>query len=186
MLIPFVLIATATVGYPFIVYSSLDYWGPANLAWLLLALLVARVLMRNDFKQPEQYMQLLLVGSLCLVAALFDSEQLLRYYPVAMSIAFGAFFLVSLRTDKSLIERFAGLGGTDYSAHQQYYMRNLTKIWAALLILNALVASYTACCMSLKAWTLYNGALAYVIFGVFSLGELIFRYFYKLRHLDSN
>lgn len=176
-----VLIVVATVVYPFIVYHSLDRWGPANLAWCLLVLLVARVLVRQDFQKPEQYMQLMVVGGLCVLAAVFNSERLLRYYPVAMSVAFAGFFALSLRTEKPLIERFAALSGKQFDQPQKRYMRALTLIWAMLLLANAIVASYTACCASLKVWTVYNGAVAYVIFGLFSIAELVYRHFYKLR-----
>lgn len=181
VIIPMVLIAIATVIYPFIVYYSIEHWGPANLAWCLLLLLLARVFVRQDFKQPEQYMQLAIVGSLCVLAAVFNSERLLRYYPVAMSVAFAFFFALSLRTEKPLIERFAAMSGRQFDQPQKDYMRSLTLAWAGLLMLNAIVASYTACCASLKIWTLYNGVIAYVIFGVFSIVELVYRHFYKLR-----
>jgi uncharacterized membrane protein len=60
-------------------------------------------------------------------------------------------------------------------------MRGLTKLWALLLLLNAAVAAYTACCLSLAEWTIYNGVIAYLVFGAFTLGELINRHFYKKR-----
>ncbi len=178
----FIVIALATAGYPFIVYTGLNEFGPATLSLVLFGLLLARVVLRGDYHQPEQYAQLILVGSLCLLAAGLKSESLLRYYPVAMSLGFAFFFAVSLRAETTLIERFASVFLQDIEEHQRQYMRGLTKLWALLLLLNAGFAAYTACCLSLAHWTLYNGAIAYVIFGVFSLGELVNRHFYKKRH----
>lgn len=178
----FAAIAFATAVYPFIVYTGLNEFGPATLSLVLFALLLARVILRGDYHQPEQYVQLLLVGSVCLLAAWFQSETLLRFYPVLMSLGFACFFAVSLRTPTSLIERFASVFIKDIEEHKRQYMRGLTKIWAVLLFLNALVAAYSACCLSLKQWTLYNGAIAYIVFGVFSLAELINRHFYKQRY----
>jgi len=183
-IILFVIIAGITAVYPFIVYTGLNEFGPSMLSLVLFALLLARVVLRGDYHQPEQYAQLLLVGSLCLVAAWLQSELLLRFYPVLMSLGFAGFFALSLRTPHSLIERFARTFISDIEPHQQAYMRVLTKIWAGLLVVNAVVAAYTACCLSLKYWTLYNGAIAYIIFGVFSLGELVNRYFYKKRYAN--
>jgi len=183
-IILFVIIAGITAVYPFIVYTGLNEFGPSMLSLVLFALLLARVVLRGDYHQPEQYAQLLLVGSLCLVAAWLQSELLLRFYPVLMSLGFAGFFALSLRTPHSLIERFARTFISDVEPHQQAYMRVLTKIWAGLLVVNAVVAAYTACCLSLKYWTLYNGAIAYIIFGVFSLGELVNRYFYKKRYAN--
>ena len=178
----FTLIGIATVAYPFIVYTSLNQIGPATLSIVLFVLLLARVLLRGEFGQPEQYAQLGLVGSLCLLAAWRDSELILRYYPVAMSLGFSLFFAISLWSETTLVERFARLFIDDIEQHQRDYMRGLTVLWALLLLLNAAVAAYTACCLSLTQWTLYNGAIAYVVFGVFTLCELINRHFYKKRH----
>jgi len=178
----FAVIAVATAVYPFIVYTGLNEFGPATLSLVLFGLLLARVVLRGDYHQPEQYVQLLLVGTLCLIAALLKSEILLRFYPVLMSIGFACFFAFSLRTPSSLIERFASVFVKDIEEHQRQYMRGLTKVWAILLLINAVVAAYTACCLSLKYWTLYNGAIAYIVFGLFSLGELVNRHFYKKRY----
>lgn len=184
----FVLLAVLTVIYPFIVYTSLEAWGPGTLAMGLLVILTVRVLLRRDFRQPEQYLQLVLVGGLCVLAAWFQSEDLLRYYPVAMSLAFSGFFAVSLRSDTSMIERFANWSGDqEFETHQRRYMRQLTKVWALVLLLNASVAAYTACCMSLASWTVYNGLIAYIVLGVLGFGELVYRHFYrkKMAGFDS-
>lgn len=183
MLLVFIAIAAATAVYPFIIYSNLQAWGPATLALGLFVLLLARVLVRGSFRQPEQYLQLILVGCLCMLAAVLQSEDLLRYYPVVMSLAFAAFFASSLAAQTSLIERFASMRGqSEFAPHQRSYMRRLTIVWALLLAVNATIAAYTACCMSLKSWTLYNGLISYLILGIFSLAELIVRFYYKKKH----
>jgi len=178
----FAAIAVATVVYPFIVYASLKQIGPAVLSLVLFCLLLARVILRGDYHQPEQYAQLALVGSLCLLAAWQKSELILRYYPVAMSLCFAGFFAISLWAKTTLIERFASVFVKDIAEHQRQYMRVLTKLWVLLLLLNAAVSAYTACCLSLAQWTLYNGVIAYLVFGLFSMGELINRYYYKKRY----
>ncbi|RBP53725.1 hypothetical protein [Arenicella xantha] len=181
-LLLFAVIAVATAGYPFIVYSGLTAFGPAALSLVLFGLLLARVILRGDYHQPEQYAQLLLVGALCLLAAWRDSEMILRYYPVAMSLGFASFFAISLRASETLIERFASVFVKDIQPHQRQYMRGLTKVWVGLLLINATVAAYTACCLSLAHWTLYNGAIAYIVFGLFTMAELVNRHFYKKRY----
>jgi len=178
----FVAIAIATAVYPFIVYTGLSEFGPTTLSLVLFGLLLARVILRGEYHQPEQYAQLSLVGSLCLFAAWQKSELILRYYPVAMSLGFAGFFAISLYSKTTLIERFASVFVKDIAEYQRRYMRVLTVAWALLLLLNAVVAGYTACCLSLAQWTLYNGAIAYIVFGLFSLGELINRHFYKKRY----
>lgn len=175
-------IAVATAVYPFIVYFGLDRFGTAALALILFAALLVRLLLLGKHERRAQFVQLLLVGSLCLLAAWFQSETLLRYYPVLMNFGFAAFFWFSLSSDQSLIERFARVFIQDISAHAKRYMRGLTKVWALLLLLNSVIALYTACCLSIKQWALYNGAIAYIVFGVFTLFELVYRHYYKKRH----
>ena len=155
------VIAIITVIYPFIVYTSLNTVGAASLALVLFIIMLVRVIARGEYKQPEQYAQLGLVGGLCVFAAWFDSEELLRYYPVMMNLAFSCFFALSLKTETSLIERFAKMFMDKIPDEGRSYMRTLTKVWSVLLLFNAAIAFYTACCLSLKAWTLYNGLFSY-------------------------
>lgn len=178
----FALIAIVTVAYPFIVYFSLDKFGPSLLSIALFIILLARVIIRGEFKRPEQYAQLLLVGGLCVIAALFNSEELLRYYPVMMNLAFAGFFVLSLTTETSLVERFAEMFMEEVPNEGRPYMRNLSKVWAAILVVNAAIAFYTACCLSLKAWTLYNGFLAYVFLGSFMALEYGYRQIHIKKH----
>lgn len=176
------IVGIATVVYPFIVYTSLNQVGPATLSIVLFCLLLARVVLRGEYDKPEQYAQLGLVGSLCLLAAWRDSELILRYYPVAMSLAFSLFFAISLWGEMTLVERFARVFTDDIEQHQRDYMRGFTILWSLLLLVNSAISAYTACCLSLAHWTLYNGFIAYLIFIVFSLGELLNRHFYKKRY----
>ena len=177
------IIAIVTLVYPFIVFTSIERIGPASLSMVLFCLLVARVIIRGQLKEPEQYLQLVLVGSLCLIAAWRQSELLLRFYPVMMNLVFSIFFFLSLHKEVTLIEKFSQYFVKDPEPHQRRYMRGLTKAWAWLLLVNAFIATYTACCSSLQIWTFYNGIISYLLFGLFSLSELINRYFYKKRHL---
>lgn len=178
----YAIIALLAVAYPFAVYYGLKHYSASVFAWILFALLIVRVVVKGNYKEPSQWMQLVVVGVFCIIVVVMNSENLLRYYPVLMSLGFSALFAFSLRSKTSLIERFVKMSGKDYSLQAHSYMRGLTLVWALILAVNALIAAYTACCMSLKQWTLYNGLLAYFLLGGFSLAELVFRYFYKEKH----
>lgn len=175
------LIAAVTLAYPFAVYYGLSNYGPSVFAVFLFLLLLLRVLVKGSFHEPSQWLQLIVVGCYCGLVIFANSEKLLLFYPVLMSLGFSALFAFSLTSKTSLIERFAKMSGQDYPQTALGYMRKLTIIWAVLLFCNALVSAYTACCVSLKYWTLYNGLLAYFLLGGLAVGELIFRHFYKQR-----
>ena len=175
-------IALLTAGYPIVIYYGLNQYGPRALALLLFLVLLVRSFYWKAFKFSERLFYLLLLGTLCAVVAWFESEQMLRYYPVLMNFGIALFFAFSLFTEQPLIERFASLMKTELNTSARRYMRRLTMVWAGLLTVNGIISSYTACCLPLKQWAFYNGFMAYLIFAVFSLGELIVRYYYKKRY----
>ena len=174
-----------TALYPFAIYFGLAHFQPASLALVLFGVLLLRFLLLADDKTPVQALPVVLVGCLCLMVAWFQSETLLRYYPVLMNLSFAGLFWFSLRGEKTLIERFAGVLNKEFDQHALHYMRGLTKAWAFLLLVNAAVSFYTACCVSFKFWALYNGIVAYFVFAIFTLFELCYRYFYKKRHQEK-
>jgi len=180
------LIALVTALYPLAVYFGLAYFQPASLALMLLGILVLRFVLIGDTTNLAQAIPMALIGGLCLVAAWFQSEKLLRYYPVLMNLCFAGLFWFSLKGDKTLIERFASVFDKKLTQHALHYMRGLTKAWAALLLVNALVSLYSACCVSFKLWAIYNGLIAYLVFAVFTLFELCYRHNYKKRHQQRN
>lgn len=178
-------IAVVTAIYPFVVYFGINYFAPASLALMLFVLLLVRFLLLGAHRRVAQFVQLLLVGVLCLLVVWFQSEELLRYYPVLMNLGFAAFFWFSLNTDQPLIERFASVFIRDISVHAKRYMRGLTKVWALLLLVNSGISLYTACCLSMKQWALYNGAIVYVVYGTFTVCEMIYRQHYKKQHANK-
>ena len=180
----FILIALVTAIYPFVVYFGITHYGPTSLALILLSVLIIRTLFAGKQMKTAQSIQLVLVGSLCLLTIWLQSETLLLYYPVIMSLCVAGFFWFSLNTETPLIERFASVFKNEISHHAKRYMRELTKVWAVILLINAGVAFYTAYYLTVKQWALYNGAIAYMVFAVFTLLELVNRYFFKKRHDD--
>ncbi|MFT5612148.1 MAG: putative membrane protein [Polaribacter sp.] len=175
-------VALLTALYPIVIYYGLNQYGPRALALLLFLVLLVRSFYWKAFKFSEKLFYLLLVGTLCAVAAWFESELMLRYYPVLMNFGIASFFAFSLFTEQPLIERLASLMKTELNPSARCYMRRLTQVWAGLLTVNGIISSYTACCLPLKQWAIYNGVIAYLIFAVFSLGELIVRHYYKKRY----
>jgi len=170
------------LSYPFVVYWGLNNYGPAVLAILLFILLLLRFFLVRKNESRWQWGLLGFFALFCIAVVGLNSESLLRYYPVLMSIAVAAVFAFSLTTDMPIIERFARMLKKPPPSYAKNYLRNLTKIWSGLLVFNALVAGYTACCMSLQNWTLYNGILSYAFFAIFILLELIYRQFYKRKY----
>lgn len=180
--IVFTIVAAIAAVYPFLIYFGLSQYGIRALALFLLVILSLRVLLWQQFAQREKIILLSLIFILCSLAAWLQSEALLRFYPVLMNLGFGVVFILSLYTEKPIIERLMGLVVNDFTEPAIRYLRGLTLLWGVVLLTNAIVSFYTACCLSLQQWTIYNGAIVYAIFGLITLGELVFRHFYKKRY----
>lgn len=176
-----ILITAILIAYPIIVYSGLKLYAPSALALLLFTLTAIKFIVGKKYKQKGQIVLFIVITLYCGLIAYFNSSNLLRYYPVLMSLGMAILFGLSLFS-MPLIERFARMAGKDPSDRAKHYMRVLTKVWCTLLLMNMAVAAYTACCMSTEAWVLYNGLLSYCILLSFAGIEIIYRGFYQRKH----
>ncbi|PRX26796.1 putative membrane protein [Paraburkholderia sp. BL18I3N2] len=107
---------------------------------------------------------------------LTNSELLLRLYPslvnLGLLIAFGA----TLVHGPSMIEKFARLGNPNLPPGAVRHTLRVTQVWCAFFALNGVFSAYTALYWSQASWSLYNGAIAYVLIGVLLVAEVIWRY----------
>lgn len=162
-------------AYPFAVYFGLDALEPRRLALIVAAVAAVRALQaRQVLRAPE----LATLGATALLAgaiALWNSEAMLRFYPVVVSLGLLASFAVTLRRGPSMIERFARIVDPQLSAAGVAYTRRVTKVWCAFFAINAAIAAYTALGASREAWLLYNGFISYLIVGGLIAGEWLVR-----------
>jgi uncharacterized membrane protein len=107
---------------------------------------------------------------------LTNSELLLRLYPSLVNLGLLVAFGATLMRGPSMVEKFARIHNPDPSPQVVRYTRRVTLIWCAFFMLNSGFSVYTALCWRREAWSLYNGALAYVLIGVLLLGEIAWRH----------
>ncbi|WP_170145529.1 COG4648 family protein [Salinimonas sediminis] len=172
----------ASVAYPFVVWLNIDTINPRWFGVALLCIAIIRVVFMGSMRRVSDWLLTAIVVLFCAAIILLDSTILLKCYPVMMSASMGLLFLASLNDKQSLIERFASVGGKQLPPEASGYLRRLSLTWGTLLLLNALVAAWTAWYGSLAMWTLYNGLLFYVFIAVFIIAELVYRQYYKKKH----
>ncbi len=172
----------ASVAYPFVVWLNIDTINPRWFGVALLCIAIIRVVFMGSMRRVSDWLLTAIVVLFCAAIILLDSTILLKCYPVMMSASMGLLFLASLNDKQSLIERFASVGGKQLPSEASGYLRRLSLTWGTLLLLNALVAAWTAWYGSLAMWTLYNGLLFYVFIAVFIIAELVYRQYYKKKH----
>ncbi|GGW84913.1 hypothetical protein [Alteromonas halophila] len=176
------LIVVLALAYPFLVYQFVDSVRPLWFACVLFLAFTLRFMLLGQARQRSDTLMFGVVTAFCLGVAMLNSQQLLKFYPVLMSVGMGLIFLVSLSKEQCLIDKFARLAGNTPPPEAQGYLRTLTLLWGLLLIANGAVSAYTACYTSLSVWTLYNGFLSYLLIACFACGEWVYRGYYKKKH----
>lgn len=108
-------------------------------------------------------------------AALLGQIDTILLYPVFVNFMLLITFGLSLQHPPTVIERMARLKEPELSAAAVAYTRTVTKVWCLFFVLNGMAALGTALFASIEIWTLYNGAIAYVLIGTLFCGEYLVR-----------
>jgi uncharacterized membrane protein len=177
--------ALLTFAYPFLIYLGLERLGPRRLALFVVALLAVRglwLLRGRPMRELRTFvLPALIVGALVGAAAWLDDARLILALPVAINGVLLVAFARTLRGGPPMIERFARLQRSDLSEEEMRYCRSVTVMWCAFFVLNGAVAAALAAFGSLAAWTLYTGAISYVLMGILFAAEFIVRA-WRFRH----
>lgn len=173
------------LAYPLLVYLGLTYFEPRIIALLVVIVAIARFVFaagsRGGGVAPHLLMALGVAVMIGFLTILSNSADYLRYYPVCMNVLMFTLFFVSLLRPPSMIERFARITEPDLPPAGVRYTRQVTKIWCAFFVLNGSVALYSCVAASMEFWTIYNGAVAYVLMGGLFAGEYAFRIWWRRR-----
>lgn len=170
------------LAYPVFSFLGINYFSAAQFALAIMVVFILRSVLIDEAPHRNKWPITAGIVIFCSLVIAYDSEQLLKYYPVLMNAGFGLLFLNSLRGGSSFLEQLLKASGKPAPAHAAGYLRYLSGAWGVFLILNAMVSAFTACCMSDYAWALYNGLFSYVAIATFVIVELIYRQHYKRRH----
>lgn len=169
------LLLIVSVGYPFLVWFSLDKLQPRILALLLAALLLLRLLLRNRTAGRGEFWMAIAGAALLLAVALFNHKDGLLIYPVFVSLSFFSVFAYSLAFPPTVIERLARLEFPDLPPQGVAYTRKVTAVWSAFFLINAAVSSVTVWYGDYWLWSLYNGCIFYVLMGLLMAVEMTIR-----------
>ena len=177
-------------GLLWLVYPLAIFFGLRVMEPRYVAILLACALLLRRFRDAGRLLSGLsridlavLTGLLALAAvtALTNSEQLLRFYPAAMSLGMLSLFGLSLITPPSMVERFARISEPNLPPEGVQYTRRVTQVWCVFFVANGAMAAATAVYASRETWALYNGFIAYLLMGALFAGEWIIRRFFLAR-----
>lgn len=174
------LAALLSLGYPFAIYLGLTHFSARHVGAMLLLLFVpttAARLRRADRRDLWRVLPApILALALILLTVASDDHRFVLALPVLVSLVIGAGFAASLRSDRSLIERFARMHlGDVLTVDEIRYCRSVTLAWTIFLGANAAIAGALAVWGPLSWWTLYSGLIAYVAIGTIFIVEFLIR-----------
>ena len=162
-------------AYPFLVYFALTRFGSAATAAVLVALAGLRALpgLVTRGAAADRAARWHVGGLLLLafIAVATGQGRVALAWPVFVNVALLFVFANSLRQGDSVVEAIAlRLEGT-LSERKRAYCRTVTKVWCGFFALNAAVAAALAGFAPVSWWTVYNGAIAYVLIALLFAAE---------------
>ncbi len=175
-----VLFFLVLLAYPFIVYFGIQTFPPSLIGVLLLFLLAMRFGILRPEERRVQLPFLLILVAYALLATWLGNEKFLLFYPVVVNLVLFAVFMISLRSEESILLRLVRARGVKMSVYGPFYLNRLTRVWSGFFLLNAAVAGWTIT-QPLEIWTLYNGLIAYLLVALLVGAEWLFRIQYKKR-----
>ena len=177
----------AKLAYPLVILCAWHWDNPRVVGCLLFALLwlqrwggtgTVAASLRRLTAVDWCVAALLNVASVAIV--LTGSEMLLRLYPSLVNLGLLVAFGATLVRGPSMVEKFARITMPDPPPHVIRYTRRVTQVWCGFFVLNGAFSVYTALCWPREDWSLYNGAIAYVLIGALLVGELGWRHLVML------
>lgn len=159
--------------YPFAVYFGMAHFAPWQFGLLLGGLWLARALTCRE--RPGNLWMALTALVFCLLLAVFDNTQLLRWYPVLINAFLLGLFGLSLVFGPPVIERLARLSEPELPPAAIRYTRQVTWVWSIFFLGNGLMAAALTLWAPLSWWVLYNGLIAYGLMGALFAAEWLIR-----------
>lgn len=164
-----------SVVYPLWVYFSIQKLPAYFFGFFLAGIALLKFLVAPDKTSKHEVILLLATWASAALIIFSTNSYAIKLYPVLISSFMAGLFATSLLNDESLIEKMAKLSGKTITSLAKVYTKKLTAIWSILLFINALIALYLAFFASTQAWALYCGLIAYFVFGLFIVVEIIYR-----------
>lgn len=177
------------IAYPLLIFVSLRWLEPREVAFVVLGLAGLRILMARSgaaiaFAKavwiPASAAAIVAIGT-----AIWNDPIGLLIAPSLINLALLATFGSSLWTDTPMVERFARSQIEDLSDAEVRYCRRVTQVWCGFFIANGSTALYLALIRDIESWTLFTGLISYVLIGTLFGLEYVYRHWRFRRYLGA-
>lgn len=165
-----VAVTLLVLGYPVLVYLAITN----GVSWVF-PVVVGVLFFRRAFNGGKAAPVYGVIALLLLVGAIFLQNISAKLIPVFIHASMLMVFYGSLRTDRSLIERFARLDFPELPPGIAEYCRKVTWVWTGFFALNILFCTALAIWADDGLWALYNGGIIYLLLGLMMASEYVWR-----------
>lgn len=166
-----ILFAILLALYPFAVFWSVR---EGHVTWAAILLAIAAILQALTGKSRVSWILAAVALLLAALTWISDAALPVKFYPVAVNVAWLAFFSTTL-TGESVVEKLAKLKEPALPPEASSYCRKVTVAWCVFFVANGAVALDSALNRTDAWWALYNGLVAYLLMGVMFAGEWLIR-----------
>jgi uncharacterized membrane protein len=161
--------------YPYLVYRGIE----SGKVWIAPAIFSAIFLMQSFAARRVKikiYKALLAIG--LLLGAYYLQTVTAKILPVLIQLMLMYFFGRTLLKGKGppFIESFVRLEFSEIPPQLLRYCRQLTILWTGFFAFNVVMCTALAIFSNDRWWALYNGVFIYLMIGVLTLGEYIYRH----------
>ncbi len=162
--------------YPYLVYKGIE----SGMVWIAPAIFSGIFLMQSFAARRVKikiYKALLAIG--LLLGAYYLQTVTAKILPVLIQLMLMYFFGRTLLKGKGppFIESFVRLEFSEIPPQLLRYCRQLTILWTGFFAFNVMMCIVLAVFSNDKWWALYNGVFIYLMIGLLTLGEYIYRHF---------
>lgn len=173
----FILMGMISVSSPFIITYYPHIIPPFILILGLMGMMMFKIISElSRYKFPHYKFILFIVGILALgFFSYFDSQMIVQFYPVIISLCMSGLFGLSLLYPPTIIERIARLQDPNLDAYGIAYTRKVTLLWTLFCFGNAVVSYLTSLHPNPALWAIYNGCISYILMGSLMAAEYIIR-----------
>lgn len=171
-----------SVAFPIAVFILHRAFGPVGASYALFGLLWLRALTPGNLK--IRLFAAVAAAGILLGLQVFPQflAELPLLYPLLVNLFLLGMFGTSLVVRPSLIFRFARAAEPQLPAQAEHYCDRVTLVWCLFFLFNGLASLYTAFWCDLTTWTVYNGAVSYVLIALLFGLELIARSRFRRRY----
>lgn len=141
--------------------------------WLAGIFLVPLIfLKKNPFLGRSLALVALVLGGASL---LLQTPDFVYLYPVMVNAVLLTVFVSSLYSQQTIVEKIARVRDARFSDREIPYARKVTLAWSLFFLINGCIALATVFMEDKFYWSIYNGAISYVLMGMMFAGELYCR-----------